>query len=188
MLVGVVASHNVVGSFFFLLRAINGIVAVLRYFSAQTPLAEYVRETAPGVQRWLRAELAKMGRGGSEPSTRLISPRAPPDSPASGPLTFSRAVGVTRKPRTEFRYAFANLHHFAEWGLMVVRAVNAKDLCQCRLPSCEDFFLAVPTDGRTRRGFCTKEHMTEENSRTSRERMAAKRAGISVAAWRRRHK
>ena len=59
MLGGVVASHNVVGSFFFVLGAINGIVAVLRYFSSEFAVTDKRVIIKVGVLRRRSLELLR---------------------------------------------------------------------------------------------------------------------------------
>ncbi len=163
------------------LSALSGVV--------QTHVADHTRAVAPVIQRWAGDELAKVVRG--EKASRLSDARTykASDSPVPGPITFQRASGP--KFRTKLRHAFKSIEAFTEWGLIVAgdpaRSYHSL-ICQCRLDSCRQFFRAAATPGRTRRAFCSNEHMLKSHEQTSHERVAAKRAGMPVAAWRRKQK
>jgi hypothetical protein len=63
-----------------------------------------------------------------------------------------------------------------------------RDLCRCKLEDCGKFFFVKPLKkrGRPRRDYCTPAHAKAAYDRQLRERVAASRAGLSVAEWRRR--
>ena len=54
---------------------------------------------------------------------------------------------------------------------------HGRDLCRCKLPRCGRFFMAVKSSkGRTRRNYCTDEHMLEAQKATASKRASESRA------------
>jgi hypothetical protein len=84
---------------------------------------------------------------------------------------------VSRTPGTALHYAVLLLLLNDELGF-------GARLARCRLESCRRFFLKE----RSKRRYCSPGHMKLADSSASAERVAAMRAGITVAAWRRRRK
>jgi hypothetical protein len=143
-----------------------------------TAIADYTRETAPIVQRWAAAELAKIvtGKGSFE---RLDSarPGVGADSPFNGPIVIERIVGGARRPRAERRYSFLSLEEFAQWTLLRIRdRAIATRLCRCHFEDCQHFFLAIDSGGRVRRKYCSDKCLDEYYRKTSAERVAKSRA------------
>jgi hypothetical protein len=155
--------------------------AVLAGFvTPATILADYTRETAPLLQQWAAGELAKIasGRGAFE-RFDIASPGITDGSEVDGPIVIESIMGMPRSPTTERRFAFASLGTYVQWSVLLLREqqrAKQVELCRCRLDECGKFFFAIDSGGRTRRTFCSEDHMQDHHRKSSAERVARSRA------------
>lgn len=147
---------------------------------AQSVMADYTRQTTPFVQQWAAGELAKVVDGrGTLLRVDAARPGVTDTSAIEGPLVVERIVGGMKSPRTERRFAFAGIHDFAQWAVLWLQQrhrAQEVELCRCRLEECGRFFFAIESGGRTRRTFCSEDHMQEHHRKSSAERVARSRA------------
>ena len=152
---------------------------------AQTGLFDYMRETAPIVQAWVRDELVSIFMGDRGPMLRLDAarPGVSAASPIDGPVVMESLV----RGRTLQHFAFRSLEDFAQWAVTQVRdpaQPYAAALCRCRWEECGDFFTAIDSATRTRRLFCKDGHMKLHHKKDAALRVAASRAGMTAADYR----
>ena len=148
---------------------------------AQTTMADYTRSVSPIAQRWVIEELAKIVLGtGSFQRLDIARPGIDEASPLAGSVIIERDVKSGRRWTQERRFAFASIENYAQWAVLRLRDhQTVSDLCRCQLEECQRFFLAVDSGksgGRTRRTYCSDEHMLEKHRKTSAARVARSRA------------
>lgn len=148
--------------------------------TAQTVMADYTRSMAPVLQQWAADELAKVvsGRGAFQ-RYDSARPGVTEGTVVDGPIVIESVVNTARAPTTERRFAFESLGSYVQWAAIWLRERQREqeiELCRCRLEECGRFFFAIDSGGRTRRTFCSEDHMQEQHRKTSAERVARSRA------------